>query len=1359
MASHKELELISKDGRIGELFAAMGLEYESGYDISPTFSTKPPRAGWQALFFETESRLGIYHIIATKEKSISALRAFIGGIKAEHFVITASLKDHDCLFIKNFHRGDKKKYHTFSLRKDSEYSKAIAVFRKHTITADILTAHAGLADILKDMDTSSESFTNRGLFSTYYLENRMLKDLEQVKRRKITKEAMPVLEALRTSDQKVTALLEALGYDLQEKEDTGYSLLVNGTAVSSIIVTDRANLDVKYKEGIPSMQAVSELSNHEWIMLTNGRIWRMYSSKVSSASTNYFEVDLDQVDDEKDMRLQYFVAIFGALSLQVIRGKSQLDYIHEGSMMHASELEEDMRAKIFDGDMFVMLIRGVLDHNSKKRYKHAELADAKDMAIRILYRLLFILYAESRFLLPVDHPKYKKASVMSMRDGLDAFQKKGESYSCWNNLKTLFTGISKGNPELNLPAYNGKLFEKSDIDGLSIRNQFLVPVIRDMTEKGGESVDYQSLGVRHLGFIYESLLEYDVVQAERDMVIIGDRILDADFAADVSEKPDSYVQKNDIYLSTGGLARKGTGSYFTPEPIVKNLVKSGLKPMFDERAKKFENAIKKHRSGDTDAAEQCNRLMLDLQVLDPAMGSGHFLVAVTDEITRWIMGLTTKYPDAPIVDVIGRLRDAVIKTQKEKGIDLNSDLLTPNSILKRMVMKSCVYGTDINGLSVELAKLSLWLDSFTIGMPLTVLGHHIRQGNSLIGIYANMQNNGTLDSYMEQTMESGGQILQEISQTPDIMPEEIQHDEILMTQLYKQNTKLRRQFDARCAHILRQSEGIPLESDIVTSVDAHKVFHWQLEFPDAFTDSRPGFDLIVGNPPWEAIKPKDDEFFSMYEPRFRAYTSKQDAKRRKQELLKNPDIKADHDDYTRHIEEQSTFFKKSGQYVMRGKGDTDLWKLFLERMMGLLAQEGRLSVVIPSGILTNDGAKDLRKKLLGMRIVSIYEFENRRRIFPEVHASYKFVLLIVTHAKPKPKFDAAFYLHDVASLDGKTEHEKFLPMPAGLVRKMSPDSFVIPEVRGTRDMEILNYIYEKHGRVGDGLDHGKYLIEFVSEFHKANASSLFRRDGKGWHLIEGKNYHQFIPDFSKSEFTVLLKEGINHITSKKIYGGKGKEIHDKPILTFRGIGSPTNVRTMISCIIPPHKFFSNQSPIIIIQHNKNPLINKQYNKIVLYLEALFNSMTFDYVLRPQVNMTLNFFIIKGIAIPDDIKSKRAQQIIRLAGTLTVQDERYETMAEELGVKAHELDIEQRIKITAELDALVAHHYGLDREQYKHIVSTFDDHRTATNRLIEDDNEEGEEMEWDDSAIRAFNYEIRELALQFYDKHISGQGSA
>lgn len=1333
--------MISK--QVTRLFEAMGLKYDSGYDVSPDFSTKPPRAGWQAVFFETESRLAIYRL-ATREKSISALRSFISGITTAHFIIVASVADHDCLFIKNFRRGDKIKYHTFPMRKSSEYNKAIAVLRKHVITTDTLTAHAGLANILKDMATSSESFTNRGLFSTYYLENRLFGDIARTKRN-LKKEAIRVLDALRASDKEIVALLLALGYDVQEKKG-GYTLLVGKTIVSSIIVTDRTDLDVKYDGNIPSMQAVSELSNHEWVMLTNGRIWRMYSSKVSSASTNYFEVDLDKVDDEKDMRLQYFVVIFGAPSMQIIKGTTQLDSIHEGSLRHASELEENMRRKIFEGEMFVRLVRGVLDHDFEKRYGRATLDRAKAKAMQILYRLLFILYAESRLLLPVDHAGYKKVSMLSMRDSLDSFQKDPESYSCWNNLKILFFGISQGNRALNLPEYNGKLFEVSDIDRLSIRNRFLVPVIRDMTEKGGESVDYQSLGVRHLGSIYESLLEYDVVQAEQDMVVVGDNILDADFASDMSEKPSSYVQKNDIYLSAGGLARKNTGGYFTPESIVKNLVKSGLQPIFDERAKKFEDAIKKYRNREDGAEERCNNLMLDLQVLDPAMGSGHFLVAVADEITRWIMRLVSKHPDAPVVDIIEGQRKKVIETQKKKGIQLNADLLTPNSVLKRMVMKNCVYGTDVNELSVELAKLSMWLDSFTIGMPLTVLGHHIRCGNALIGMHTSAQNDGTLDGYMEQVMESGGQILHEISQMPDIIPEEIQREEDLMARFTDQNAEIRRRFNAKCVHIMCQN--MPSESEINATVDKHGIFHWCLEFPDAFVDSRPGFDLVVGNPPWEAVKPKDDEFFSAYDPHFRAHRSKQDAKKSKQKLLLDADVELSYSDYTRHIKEQSIFFKESRQYTMRGTGDIDLWKLFLERMMVLLADGGHLSVVMPSGILTNKGAKDLRKTLLNMRIKSIYEFENRRRIFPEVHASYKFVLLTVTNAKPRHVFHAAFYLRDVTSLDGRAERRKFFTMPTKLARLMSPE-LTIPEIRSKEDMEILNHIYERHGCVRDGLDQGKYSLSFVSEFHRTNDSPLFRRDSKGWPLIEGKNFHQFIPDFTRPEFTILPKEGLAYTGKKRSYGGRDEKIHDKPILAFRDVASSTNVRTMISCVVAPRRFFSNSSPIIIVQHNRKPIIDKQYNKITLYLAALFNSMTFDYLIRAKTNMHLNFFIVNGVAIPDDLVSERAECIIRLAGMLTMQDESFEGMAEELGTKTHRLSMEQKIKVTAELDALVAHHYGLDRKQYEHIVGTFGSDGNIATHLSDD-------TKWNDATVRAFNLEVQKHAMTFYDKYISGQ---
>ena len=426
---------------------------------------------------------------------------------------------------------------------------------------------------------------------------------------------------------------------------------------------------------------------------------------------------------------------------------------------------------------------------------------------------------------------------------------------------------------------------------------------------------------------------------------------------------------------------------------------------------------------------------------------------------------------------------------------------------------------------------------------------------------------------------------------------------------------------------------------------------------------------------------------------------------------------------------------------MRGKGDTDMWKLFLERMMGLLTKGGVLAVVVPSAILTNEGAKDLRKALLNMRIVSIYEFENRQKIFPDVDSRYKFVLLTSSNSKTALKFDAAFYLHNITSLDGKTEQEKFLSIPVELIHLTSPKVLAVPEVRSSKDVDILNYLYRRHKCVRDGLDNGKYTIGFVSELHRTNDSRLFRRDGRGWPLIEGKNFHQFIPNYSRTKFTILPEDGLNKTKMIRKYKNKNNEIHNSNILTFRGVASATNVRTMISCIMPPQRFFTDSSALIILQHNDNLVLGKRYYKMILYLTAIFNSMTFDYLIRLKSNTRINFFIVDGITIPQDCTSKIAQKIISLSGILSMQDEGFVEIAKSLQFHVKKLNLQQRISVTAETDALVAHHYGLDRTQYEYVLSTFKPKKQKDLYST---------SEWSDSIIHTLNYEIKKQSLKFYD---------
>lgn len=1324
---------------IRQLFSAMGLDYDTGNTVAPTFSTKPPSPKWTSILFEVESGLTIYHLI-TKEKSITAIRTFMNGISREHYIIVVSLANYDYLFIKNYNKDSKIKYHTYPLRTDSEYGKAISIFRKYNITADILTAHANLSDIVKDMISSSESFTNRGLFSTYYLEKRVFKELIR-KKRNMEKEASPILDVLQrgTSIKNVTSILESLGYDLK-KTDNGYRLLINNNDTSRIIVTNHLELDVKHDDLIPSVKAVAALQNYEWVMLTNGKIWRMYSSKVSSSSTNYFELDLEQVDDLKDERIQYFVAVFSAKSLLKKNGESHLDLIHEGSVGYSTELEVDMRGKIFDGEMFVTLVRGVLDHNMSKEYQHHDLNDAKKKAVRILYRLLFILYAESRYLLPIDNSKYKEVSVLSIRDNLESFANDQESTTCWSNLKQLFSGINKGNPEFNLPQYGGKLFEESDIDHLSIRNRFLVTVIRNLTEKDGEKIDYQSLGVRHLGSIYEALLEYDVVQAKNDIVRVDDKIIEADFASDINAKPTSFIQKNDIYLSNQAMARKITGSYFTPEAIVKYLVKSGLEPIFEKRSAQFAKEMIKFRSGDNKSKECCNDIMLDLKVLDPSMGSGHFLVTVADDITRWIMQLIDKYPDAPIVQIIETHRNNVIKHQKNAGIQLNRDLLTSNSILKRIVMKQCIYGIDINELSVELTKLSLWLDSFTIGMPLATLRHHIRCGNALIGLHddSNPKSN-SLDKYINPVVKSAGSILHNISTNPDLISDDLDNDDRRMIEFYDRIDPTKKELDARCTHIIQQNTN---NDTILTMRENHKIFHWQLEFPDAFTYIRPGFDLIVGNPPWESITPNIDEFFPRHDPSFRSYSTSY-KKQVVRTLCENPDIMEEFNNYKVHIKEQSKFFRHSEQYVLRGSGTLDLWKLFLERILKLLTKDGTTSIVIPSAILANYGPKLLRKQLLlNMQIMSLYVFENKKKLFSKVHSSYKFVLLTAVNSKPSSNFKAAFNLHDIKSLYGLVEQEKFLMMTINLIKLTSRDVYAIPELRNNQDTQIHDWIYNNHGIVKDGLDDGCYTIHYIQEFNRTKDSELFRRDGRGWPLIEGKKFHQFIPDFVNPEFTIFPDDGLAKTKNHKKYMNKNKDIHNECMLAFRNVASSTNLRTMIACLLPPNRFFTHSCNVVVLHHNRSVILNDIYYDKILYLAAIFNSTTFDYLIRQRVDINLSYYMVDSIAIPQDTCSLLASQIIHHSKMLSMQHEDYAKIRKKYKYRITKLNKQQRSKIMAKLDALVARQYGISREQYQYILSTF----KQTQQNIDSEN-----LTWGNKDIQALNYEIQQRALKEYDK--------
>jgi len=656
-----------------------------------------------------------------------------------------------------------------------------------------------------------------------------------------------------------------------------------------------------------------------------------------------------------------------------------------------------------------------------------------------------------------------------------------------------------------------------------------------------------------------------------------------------------------------------------------------------------------------------------------------------------------------------------------------------------MVMKRCVFGVDINPMAVELAKLSLWLESFTIGTPLTFLDHHMRCGDSLMGLWRNSlqeERQTRLRQWTGELEAAGKALFHSVSQSHDLNLEELRQS---------------REGYERAREMTRPQEGL-LDLQVASIIDPQaedgglarqfRAFHWEYEFPDAFIETEWGFDLVVMNPPWDAVKPEDDDFFSDISPGFRRIKSKPEKKKVMEKLLKDPAIKAAYQDYRERIEQRLKFYR-SPEYTLRGSGDTNLWKLFMERGMRLLAEGGTLSVVVPSGIVTDEGAKPLREKLFEGKIRGIFEFENKRGIFPDVHRSYKFALLFWDQDDPVPAFPAAFYLQDVESLEGKAEKDKFLEIPMELVRICAPESLSIPEVRSEEHLQVFAKLYRENPLLGD-KEKG-WNVSLVAELHRTNDSNLFRNDGQGWPLIEGKCFHQFLTDYEKPSFTVDPDLGLKRTARCREYkDGMNGFLHMMPRLAFRDVSRSTDVRSTIACILP-HETFSPNTAVIVIPFVQNSVPrDNEYFGILSYSAGILNSFIFDFLIRARVSIHLNFFYVYQTPVPADYHNTTAQKIIQIAARLSSPDERFRELAEAIGVPFGPLTMKERLEMTAELNALVAHHYGLSREELTVILESFASFEE------DPDLENLEEIKWSDTLMRKFNGEVRRRVMGYFD---------
>ncbi|OPY50939.1 MAG: hypothetical protein A4E48_01693 [Methanosaeta sp. PtaU1.Bin060] len=1341
---------------IQKIFEALKVAESERSTCSFAFSkTKPIPASWKC--FTSDLAIPFWHIYAPSARQ-SEIRRLSSGISAENFMLLADLGEAAVLVIKTFGKGKGEKPLFKLLRKSEDYDEAANALRKFDLKSDDLMAHASLQAAKELLERSVGAiFINKGLFSNYFLKERLTKKMSE-RGRNLSKEAQDLFSKIDkcvfSDPLQAVSILEALGFNAHKKTSSGYpeyALDFKGEELDvCCIFAPVDSLDFRTGEmAAPSYQAVAKLRDFNWALLSNGPLWRIYCKKSPSESTSFFELNLEGLSDPSDQRLIFLAAIFSALSFVRKGGISDIDLIYEGSIIIGHGLEEDLRSKVFNDQLFLNLVRSTLVFDKRRRYSEADLEQGKKTALKLLYRLLFVLYAEARGLLPMQNENYRAVSLENMRSRLNALEKVHSGTEAWESLQALFRMIHCGNPAAQMPEYDGELFAEDEVDGKKIVNDHLLPAIKDLMLSSGTGIDYLNLGVRQLGSIYEALLEYSVKQAATDLMVYKDSagkngltILDATFASDLQAKPKSFIPAGEIYLTVGGLARKGTGSYYTPDGIVRFLAKEGLKPHFRRREALFRQDMEKLRAlkgSDPNLEMKSIDDLLGLEVVDPAMGSGHFLVAAANEITSWAISLLHENPDAPLNTQVEEDRRMVLEEQANRGIMLDADQLTDAVILKRMVMKRCVFGVDINPMAVELAKLSLWLESFTIGTPLTFLDHHMRCGDSLMGLWRNSlqeERQTRLRQWTGELEAAGKALFHSVSQSHDLNLEELRQSREGYERARQMTKPQEELLDLQVASI------IDPEAEDASLTRQFRAFHWEYEFPDAFIETEWGFDLVVMNPPWDVVKPEDDDFFSNLSPGFRRIKSKPEKRKVMEKLLLDPAAKAAYLDYRKKIEQRINFYRSS-EYSLRGSGDTNLWKLFMERGMRLLAKGGTLSVVVPSGIITDEGGKPLREKLFEGKIRGIFEFENKRGIFPDVHRSYKFALLFWDKDEPVPVFPAAFYLQDVRALEGKAEQEKFLEMPMELVRICAPDSLSIPEVRNQQHLRVFTKLCRAHPLLGD--PEKGWHVGLVAELHRTNDSKLFRSDGQGWPLIEGKSFHQFLPDYEKPIFTVDPDQGLKRTARCKFYkDGMNGFLHMMPRLAFRDIASSTNVRSMIACILPPKTLCSNKAPLTIPLENNCVQKGKSYLQFIGYLAGVFDSFVFDFLIRTRVSINLNFFYVYQTPIPANYHNSTAQKIIQLAARLSSPDERFRELAEAMDVPFGPLTMKERLEMTAELNALVARHYGLSREDLAVILESF--------ASFEEDPglESLEEIKWSDTLMRKFNGEVRRRVMGYFD---------
>jgi hypothetical protein len=1153
------------------------------------------------------------------------------------------------------------------------------------------------------------------------------------------------------------------------------------------IVGFRQDLDRRDEAGHRRMspqalvQEYVNRSEHLWGVVTNGLRFRLLRDTTRTARPTYLEFDLQNILEGS--RFNEFV-IFYRLCHRTRLPKTvddAKDCLLE--QYYQTSIDEGLRVRdrLRDGveDALKQIGTGLLQHpaNDALRNRARSGGLTSEVYYRqllgLIYRLLFLMVAEERQMIILPGPDAERReqiydrlySLRRIRDLAEQPIEESPYSDLWAGLQETFQLFANGreNP-LGMPPLNGQLFGPDGIPDLEetilCNHDFLLAIRRLSVFKAGGAptrVNYAGLDVEELGSVYESLLAFHPV-FERE---------DGTFKFDLKT----------------GTERKSTGSYYTPRELVSELIESALVPVLEDRLAKARTWEEKEQA------------ILTMSVCDPACGSGHFLLSAARRIARELARVRSG-EDEPTPD---EFRHAL-----------------------RDVIQHCVHGVDKNQLAVDLCKVAMWIEGHNHGLPLSFLDHRIKCGDSLVGIFSleklaegipdeayspifgdDKETAKALRRRNAKEHKSRGrqlplveQDLQEhvrkhasaysaLAALPQGTVTHVQEMDRRYREIHGEGSSWWRDWVAanmwtaafflplaeRSAaqvpttdHLRDWLAGVALPDGMVKTANKlgvdSRFFHWTLEYPEVF--ARGGFDVVLGNPPWERIKLQEEEFFAIRDSLI-AEASTKDAREKLIARLptNNPHLYEEYVQARHRADAQSTFVRASRRFPFTAVGDINTYALFAELARRLLAEHGCAGLVIPDTIATNATTAAFFNDLVVSRsLASLYGFKNERFIFPGVEHTVTFALLTI--GGKNVSFDAMEFCWLAWTIEEMREAQRRIALTAQDLRLVNPNTGTCPIFRTQADAELTLGIYRRLAIIANAhMKSNPWELRQMTMFHMANDSSLFleRKEQGLVPLYEAKMIHQYDHRFGTYEGASGQRKGAE-LPSPKEAQYCDPEFSVKPrywvradnverrldgwsrgwLLGFREIARATDERTAIFSILPQ----------VAIGHKITLLLPGIADaRFIACFLAQCNSILFDYVVRQKVGGTsLSWFIFEQLPTlaPSDFAPEDMRFIVPRVLELVFAALDVRSFAQDLGYDHAPFpwDRERRHLLRSELDAYIANLYGFTREQLSYVLDPRDvygqNFHGETFRVLR----EREEREFGE-------YRTRRLVLEAYDE--------